>query len=99
MIRQITCINKPSPYIRAHEAITHYGYRDAATGQTGIATREEMVVWAKQQGNQAFVEDKYGNKAYCYVNRKGLVEFLQTYRDGVWTDNLLSLDECPLPTR
>jgi len=96
---QIVCINKPYNHSNAHEAVTHYGYVDPSSRLTKIATRQDMVAWAKQPGNQAYVMDNYGNRVNCYVNHKGAIEFLQTHRDGVWTDNLLALKECPLPTR
>jgi Protein of unknown function (DUF3892) len=96
---QIVCINKPYGHNNAHEAVTNYGYRDPLSGQTMIATRQNMVDWAKTPGNQAYVVDRYGNRANCYVNHNGTTEFLQTKRDFQWTDNLLALTECPLPAR
>lgn len=96
---QIVCINKPYGHNNVPEAVTNYGYKDPSSGQTMIATRQAMVDWAKNTENTAYVVNKIGQRANCYVNSRGTTEFLQTYRDGVWTDNLLSLNECPLPAR
>jgi Protein of unknown function (DUF3892) len=96
---QIVCINKPYGHYNPHEAVTNYGYKDPSSGQTMLASHQDMVDWAKNQGNTAYVVDRYGNRVNCSVNRRGTTEFLQTYADGVWTDNLLALNECPLPAR
>jgi len=95
---QIVCINKPYGHYNAHEAVLNYGFKDPSSGKTTITSRQDMVEWAKNQGNIAYVLDNYGRKVNCYVNRKGITEFLQTYADGVWTDNLLALNECPVST-
>src|SRR6266566_5855275 len=91
---QIVCINKPYGHDNAHEAVVNYGYRDTTSGQTMIVPRQDMVDWVKKPGNQAYVVDNSGQRVNCYVNSKGTTEFLQTYADGVWKNNLLSLNEC-----
>lgn len=53
-----------------------------------------MVNWLERQENYAYVEDKFGNKAYCQVIRRNGNKFLQTVADGTLTDNLLRLPEC-----
>lgn len=96
MAVKIRCVNKPSGNIHdPHEAISDYGWIDEKDGKTGISTREEIVNWIKNKNGQAYVKDIYGNIAYCYV-RKSVngTEFLQTYTDGKYTDNLLSLPSC-----
>lgn len=93
---RITCIIKPGGHMNAHEAISHYGWWNELSGDRNIALRQDMVEWAKRQGNRTYVKDGRGNKVYCYVNKsRDGTEFLQTYRDGTWTDNLLALDDCP----
>lgn len=92
---RITCINKEQGnHYDPHEAITFYGWQDP-NGNIGKGTRQQMVDWIKQNGNFAYVLDSAGHKVYCYANtsRNG-TEFLQTYRDRIWTDNLLELPEC-----
>ena len=39
--------------------------------------------------------DMFGNKAYVATRENAYgTQYLQTYADRVWTDNLLSLTEC-----
>lgn len=92
---QIKCINKSSGnHDNPHEAISHYGYFSEKSGKTEKIKRQVMVDWVKQ-GNRAYVRDLKGDVAYC-GRRKSVsgTEFLQTYADNVYTDNLLSLPEC-----
>lgn len=98
MAVRITCINKPSGNLQnPHEAISHFGWINEQNNESGKSTREEMVRWLKIQGNKAYVKDLYGNVAYCGVRASSRgVEFLQTYTDRTYTDNLLSLKECPI---
>jgi hypothetical protein len=43
----------------------------------------------------AYVMDVFGNKAYVATRENAYgTQYLQTYADRVWTDNLLSLTEC-----
>ena len=94
---RVTCINKASGHHEEpHEAVSHYGWVDESTKNTGRSDRQVMVDWVKQ-GNKAYVRDAQGNTAYCAVRKSSRgTEFLQTYADGKYTDNLLSLPECPL---
>jgi hypothetical protein len=55
-----------------------------------------MYDWLKDKGGVAYVLDKFGNKANLYPRENAAgTKFVQTYADKVWTDNLLSLPECP----
>lgn len=93
--REITCINKDDGnHLNRYEGITHYGWRDES-GQTGRSDRPTMVEWV-EKGNRAYVKGS-GTKVYCMVivGPQG-TKFLQTYADGKETNNLLSLDECPI---
>lgn len=93
---RIVCICKNNGNHYSHEAIDTYGWvnensNDKSTKKTD---RQAMVNWVRQ-GNQAYVKDSHGNIAYCDA-RTSLTgtEFLQTYADNKYTDNLLSLPEC-----
>lgn len=96
MAVRIRCINKSEGYHQdPHHAISHSGWINEETGQTGRLTRLELYDWIKNQKGIAYVVDRAGNKAYVAAkeNANG-TKFLQTYADQVWTDNLLSLPEC-----
>ena len=93
---RITCINKSGGYHQdPHHAISNLGWTNEGTGKTGKNTRLEMYNWLKNDKGVAYVQDWQGNKAYVYPreNSHG-TQFVQTYADNVWTDNLLSLPEC-----
>lgn len=101
MYRRIVCINKPDGHHNQHEAVTNYGYivESESTDESqasAVVTRQEMVDWANIVGNRAYVRDSKNPSiiAYCGVNNNGHTEYLQTYKDGRWTDNLLELREC-----
>jgi uncharacterized protein DUF3892 len=93
---RITCIDKSGGYHQdQHHAISNLGWTNDGTGNTGKSTRLEMYNWLKNDKGVAYVQDWQGNKAYLYPreNSHG-TQFVQTYADGVWTDNLLALPEC-----
>jgi hypothetical protein len=95
MSLRITCINKDSGnHDNPHEAISRYGWLNEISMESGKSTRQEMVEWV-EKGNTAYVKDANGNTAKCGVrtSKKG-TKFLQTYSDGFYSDNLLSLSEC-----
>ena len=97
MAIRITCINKAGgQHYDPHTAITNLGWVNDSTGEPGKSTRQAVYDWLKQNsGNQAYVTDRFGNKAYLYPreNQHG-TQFVQTYSDQTWTDNLLALPEC-----
>ena len=97
MKARITCINKShGHHDNPHEAVSRYGWVLDGTGEKGTSERQAMVEWVKN-GNMAYVKDDKGNVAYCAVRTSSNgTEFLQTYADNVYTDNLLSLNECPV---
>ncbi len=89
---QITCITKRDR-MNSHEHITHVG-NSSWTPKT--RTREEIIELING-GDKFYVLDSYtGNRAYVYVVTpgNGRSQYIQTYADGVWKDNLLSLPEC-----
>ena len=91
---RITCINKAGrDHDNPHEAISHYGWQNESNGKTGKSDRPSMVKWV-EEGNKAFVRNE-NNIAYCGVKTSSRgTKFLQTYSDGEYNDNLLSLIEC-----
>ena len=93
MIRIIK-IHKRLAYINnPHEAITDFKWINESTNESGQSSREAMVNFIDNQKGKAYVRS--GNlKAFCYTRRIGNnSKFLQTYSDGKFNDNLLSLPE------
>ena len=87
---QVTCINKPHR-MSTHEHITHLG------GSGWKWPREDVIRSIDNNTNTFYVVDlATGKRAYVGVVRPtdGRDPFLQTYADGVWNNNLLSLPEC-----
>ena len=96
MAVRITCINKSNGYhADPHHAIEDFGWVNEETRASGVSTRAQMYDFLKNQKGSAYVVDSRGNKAHAYAreNARG-TQFVQTYADNVWTDNLLALPEC-----
>ena len=73
-----------------HEHIASVRWEDRATGKTGQNTRAEMVRWVEGGGDARVA------KGSSYVRVRvvnAIPKYIQTYADGVWTDNLLALPE------
>jgi hypothetical protein len=88
----VTCIVKSMPY-GTHEHITHIGNRAAGW----MWSREQVIQSIDAKTNTFYVLDSNSSRrAYIGVvrPRDGRSPWLQTYADGVWTDNLLSLPQC-----
>lgn len=93
---RIICINKDNGnHYNRHEAIEYFGWLNESTQVSGKSSLEEMIKFLRN-GNTAYVVNRYNNsdRAYLYINSRNGREFLQTYADGQWSDNLLQLDEC-----
>jgi hypothetical protein len=90
---QVTCITKPHPH-SPHEHITELGNPRAGWKWQ----REQVIASINTKTNTFFVVDpSTGKRAYIgVVKANGHAPYLRTYADGIWTDNLLSLDQCPL---
>jgi hypothetical protein len=90
---QVTGITKPHPQ-SPHEHITKVGNPRAGWSWP----REQVIASIEAKSNSFFVLDpKTGKRADIGVVRAtGHAPYLRTYADGVWNDNLLSLDQCPL---
>ena len=95
MAIRITCINKSGgDHVDPHHAISKLGWTEDGTGKTDKSTRLQIYDWIKE-GGVAYVLDARGNKASVKTREHANgTKFVQTYADGVWTDNLLALPEC-----
>ena len=87
----VTCITKPHPH-SAHEHITHLG-NPAAKWKW---PREQVIGSIDAKTNTFYVLDPHtGKRANVGVVRPGGAPYLQTFADGDWSNNLLSLNQCP----
>ncbi|MGO8758024.1 MAG: DUF3892 domain-containing protein [Terracidiphilus sp.] len=89
---QVTCITKPHPQ-STHEHITHLG------GAQWKWAREQVIASIEAKTNTFYVLDpRTGKRSDISVvrPRDGRAPFVQTYADGDWNNNLLSLNQCPL---
>jgi hypothetical protein len=93
---RITCIKKSNGYHEdPHHAISELGWTNEQTDKTGRSTRLEMYDWIKNKNGVASVTDARGNSARVGAREHAnATQYVQTYADGVWTDNLLALPEC-----
>lgn len=79
-------------HVRRHQARTHrQGQVENRTkGTTGEKTRAEMVKWIEDGGDARVAN----GSSYVEVQVVDATpEYIQTYADGIWTDNLLALPE------
>lgn len=93
---RVTCISKAGgDHDNPHESISHLGWTNEETHESGKSTRLEMYSWIKDKGGYAYVRDGAGNtvRVGTAVSTRG-TKYVRTYRDKVWTDNLLALPEC-----
>lgn len=84
----VTCINKPDRN-STHEHITHlggYGWRWTV----------QEVITSIENGTNSFYTRDGSRRADIRVRTRNGKKYVQTYADGVWKDNLLALDTCPL---
>ncbi len=83
---QVSCINK-QPRNSTHEGISHLG------GSGWRWTRQQVIDSIKRKTN-TFYTRVGGKRADVGVNKGRHAEYVQTYADGRWNNNLLSLPEC-----
>lgn len=83
---QVTCINK-QPRDNPHEGITHLG------GSSWKWTRQQVIDSIKNKSN-TFYTLVNGNRGDIGIVNGPNGEYLRTYADGKWNDNLLALPEC-----
>jgi hypothetical protein len=93
MAYRITGIRKPGGVSNTHEAISHYRWIEDGSTTSTITERMTVVGWVNT-GHKFYVSDGK-NTAWCGVRTSSRgTKFLQTYSDGKWNDNLLSLPQC-----
>jgi hypothetical protein len=74
-----------------HEHITRIQWIEDGTTDRKDNSRAEMVAFV-ERGGKAYVQDSRGNRAFLGVRVSTAGnKYVQTYADGVWTDNLLAL--------
>lgn len=76
-----------------HEHIAYLEWRNDESGEVGRSSRQNMVNYIRQNGNEAvWCPDRNGGpSAWVHINNNGRIEYVQTFADGRWTNNLLSL--------
>jgi hypothetical protein len=84
----VTCIVKPDKN-SPHEHITHLG------GKSWCWTVQQVIASIEAETN-TFYTDNGGKRADVLVRERNGRKYVQTYADGYWTNNLLSLEACPI---
>ncbi|WP_346659116.1 DUF3892 domain-containing protein [Bradyrhizobium sp. 191] len=89
---RIDCVHKPKRMSR-HEHITDVGGPKPEGGRWRDNV-ENVVRFIENKQHRFYTQD--GNSTAWVAARKSPSgrKFIQTHADGVWTDNLLALDEC-----
>jgi hypothetical protein len=89
---QVTCIFKPNA-LSTHEHITHLGN----PAQNWVWTLEQVIQSIDAKTNTFYVLDPANRKRadIGVVREAGKAPYLRTYADGLWNNNLLSLNQCP----
>jgi Protein of unknown function (DUF3892) len=84
-----------APSGNGHEHIAYLWWQNDKTNETGCSTRETMVAYVKANGDESVwsPDQNGGPSAWVHVNNNGRVEYVQTFADRRWTNNLLSLPE------
>lgn len=80
---------------KLHEHIAEVQYTNSS-GETKKASRQGMVEWLdKSDNNTAIVysRDRTQSSYVGVVHRDNAPDYIRTYADKQWTDNLLSLPE------
>lgn len=84
---RVTCITKPNR-LSQHEGITHLG------GPQWRWTRQQVIDSILAKTNTFFTLSA-GVRADIAVVKGPGGDYVRTHANGKWTDNLLSLPECP----
>lgn len=89
MAIQVTAVHLEGGY--SHQHISELRWIDRSTNETKQSTRQQVVDFIEIHDGKVYVEQG-GYRAYVYVRQSASgMKFLQTYADGKWQDNLLSL--------
>lgn len=92
MAIQIIAIRKDNGnHSNPHEAISKFKWVRPGSSEAHVNAREDIVTYL-EKGGTAYVETK-GHRAYCGVRNNGRIKYVQTYSDGYYNNNLLSLPE------
>lgn len=83
---RVTCINK-QPRSNPYEGITFLG-------GVGWKWPRQQVIDSIDRGTNTFYTLVSGRRADIGIVHGPNGEYLRTYADGVWNDNLLALIEC-----
>jgi len=83
---RVTCISRV-PRGDPHEGITHLG------SQNWRWTRQEVIDTINDRRNTFYVL-AHGRRADVRVVDGPRGQYVRTYADGVWNDDLLDLPEC-----
>ena len=86
---RVTCINKV-PRDNPYEGITHLG----GTGGGGWRWTRQQVIDSINAKTNTFYTLVGGKRADIGVVRGPSGEYVRTYADEKWDDNLLALPEC-----
>jgi hypothetical protein len=73
-----------------HQHIASLRWIEDGASDTKESSRETLVEWIRDKGGQGYVLDTAGDKAWVHVV-PATPPYLQTWKDGIWTDNLLAL--------
>ena len=85
---QVTCVNK-QPRNNPHEGITHLG-------GSGWRWTRQQVVDSINAGTNTFYTMLNGKPADVGVVHGPNGDYVRTYADNQWNDNLLAMNECPI---
>lgn len=85
---QVTCTTKGQ---HNHKAITHLG----GPGGGGWKWTKKQVIDSINAKSNTFFTSVDGRRADIGVVSDPDGDYLRTHADGVWTDNLLALQNCP----
>jgi hypothetical protein len=89
----VTCITKPHP-TSPHEHIAELGNPRA----NWKWPRERVIASIDAKENTFYTVDPGTRKRadIGVVRPTGRAPYLRTYADGLWNDNLLAMDRCPI---
>ncbi|HSX27897.1 MAG TPA: DUF3892 domain-containing protein [Candidatus Saccharimonadales bacterium] len=73
-----------------HQNITELKWLNTDTGVTGTSPIEEMIAYVRQYPGSVFVEGPMRSWLGVVTAQP---EYLQTYTDGAWTNDLLTLPQ------
>ena len=100
MSSTIKCVAKRMSGGAGHEHISMLWWvrheNGADVGEVGSSTREQMVSYIEQNGNNAvWCPDRNPQLqgAWVHVHNNGRIKYVQTVADGRKTDNLLALPD------